>query len=235
MAKIKKYIISIDAGGSSVRALLFDFQGKVVGREQTRTEVISTEAGAVEHDPEELWQQFLAAINNLLKKCNVDPFEVASIGISVQRSTFTLWDRSGKTCCNFVSWSDIRAAELTAEINKNIKWNLVKLGAVIVSTFTRGAMLTATGMLKFITDHALPRLLWLFKIRPDVYEKAKKGDLLFGTLDTWFIYKLTGGKIHATDTSNAASTSLYNHFDLKWNSIFCNLFKIPMGIFPVVK
>ena len=235
MAEIKKYIIAVDAGSSSIRALLFDLEGKVVGRKQTATEVLSSEAGAVEYDPEELWKQFLTAINNLLKNCSVDPSEVASIGISVQRSTFTLWDRSGKTCCNFLGWSDIRAAELTAKINKNIKWNLVKLGSAIVSTFTRGAMLTATGMLTFITDHALPRMLWLFNKYPEVYAKAKNGKLLFGTLDTWFVYKLTGGKVHATDTSNAASTSLYNHFDLKWNSIFCNLFKIPMGIFPVVK
>lgn len=235
MAEIKKYIIAVDAGSSSIRALLFDSQGQIMGREQTPTKVISIEPGAVEYDPEELWNQFLASIDNLLKNCEVDPFEVASIGISVQRSTFTLWDKNGNTCCNFLSWADIRSAALTAEINRNIKWHFVKLGAAIVSTFTRGAMLTATGMLKFITDHALPRVLWLFNRYPDVYEKAKNGELLFGTLDTWFVYKLTGGKVHATDTSNAASTSLYNHFDLKWNSIFCNLFKIPMGIFPEVK
>ena len=235
MAEIKKYIIAVDAGSSSIRALLFDSLGQIIGREQTPTEVISKEAGAVEYDPDDLWKQFLTSINTLLSNCKVKPIEVASIGISVQRSTFTLWDREGNPCCNFLGWSDIRAAELTAEINKNIKWNLVKLGAAIVSTFTRGAMLTATGMLKFITDHALPRLLWMFNKHPDMYEKAKNGELLFGTLDTWFVYKLTGGKIHATDISNAASTSLYNHFDLKWNSIFCNLFNIPMGIFPVVK
>ena len=116
MAKIKKYIISVDAGSSSIRALLFDSRGQIVGREQTLTKVISFEPGAVEYDPEELWYQFLTAINNLLKNCNVDPYEVASIGISVQRSTFTLWDKNGKTCCNFLSWSDIRSAELTAEI-----------------------------------------------------------------------------------------------------------------------
>lgn len=234
MAEIK-YIIAVDAGSSSIRALLFNSLGQIIGREQTPTNVLSPESGAVEYDPEELWQQFLTAVNTLLENCNIDPSEIASIGISVQRSTFTLWDRSGKTCCNFISWSDIRAAEITADINKNMMWRLVKLGASVVSTFTRGAILTATGMLKFITDHALPRLLWLFKKYPDVYEKAKNGELLFGTLDTWFVYRLTGGRVHATDTSNAASTSLYNHFDLKWNSIFCNLFKIPMCIFPDVK
>ena len=235
MAEIKKYIIAVDAGGSSIRALLFDIKGKIIGREQVKTEIISPEPGAIEHDPEEQWKQFLFAINNLLNNCNVKPSEIASIGISVQRATFTLWDKNGKPCCNFISWSDIRAAETTAAMNKNIKWNLVKLGAAIVSFFTHSTILTATGMLKFVTDHALSRLKWLFDTRPDIYEKAIKGELLFGTLDTWFIYKLTGGKVHATDTSNAASTSIYNHFDLKWNSIFCNLFKIPMGILPEVK
>ena len=235
MAEIKKYVIAVDAGGSSIRALLFDAQGRIRGREQVKTEIISPEPGAIEHDPEELWEQFLTVVNSLLSICSVKPSEIVSIGISVQRATFTLWDRTGKTCCNFISWSDIRAAETTAAMNRNIKWKLVKLGAAIVSFFTRDTMLTATGMLKFVTDHALSRLNWLFNSRPDVYEKAKKGELLFGTLDTWFVYKLTGGKVHATDTSNAASTSLYNHFDFKWNSIFCNLFKIPMGILPEVK
>ena len=235
MVEIKKYIIAVDAGGSSIRAFLFDVKGRILGREQVKTEIIAPEPGAIEHDPEEQWRQFLASVNKLLSICNVKPSEIASIGISVQRGTFTLWDKNGDTCCNFISWSDIRAAETTALMNRNIKWKLVKLGAAIVSFFTRDTMLTATGMLKFVTDHSLSRLIWLFNSRPDVYEKAGKGELMFGTLDTWFIYKLTGGKVHATDTSNAASTSLYNHFDLKWNSIFCNLFKIPMGILPVVR
>ncbi|MDA3938338.1 MAG: FGGY family carbohydrate kinase [Spirochaetia bacterium] len=235
MAEIKKYIISVDAGGSSLRALLFDRQGRIVGREQVKTEIISSSSGAIEHDPEELWQKFLFAVNKLLKNLNVKPVEIASIGISVQRAIFTLWDKKGITCCNFISWSDIRAAETTSLMNKNIKWKFVKLGAALVGRFTGSTILTATGMLDFVTDHALSRLNWLFARRPEVYEKAKNGELMFGTLDTWFVYKLTGGKIHATDTSNAASTSLYNHFDFKWNSIFCNLFKIPIGIFPEVK
>lgn len=235
MAELDKYIISVDSGGSSIRAFLFDIRGQIIGREQVRTKIISPEPGAIEHDPEEQWKQFLTVINKLLSNCNVKPSEIASIGISVQRATFTLWDKNGNTCCNFISWSDIRAAEITEAMNRNIKWKLVKLGAAIASFITRDTMLTAAGMLKFVTDHVLSRLYWLFKIRPDIYEKAQKGELMFGTLDTWFIYKLTGGKVHATDTSNAAATSMYNHFDFKWNSIFCNLFKIPMGIFPEVR
>jgi glycerol kinase len=235
MAELKKYIISLDAGGSSIRALLVDNKGLIIAREQVKTEIISPAPGAIEHDPEELWEQLIIVVNRLLKNCDVSPFEIASIGISVQRAIFTLWDKSGKVCCNFISWSDIRAADTTRAMNKNIKWKFVKLGAAIVSRFTGSTMLTAIGMLDFVTDHALSRLNWLFEKRSDVYERAINGDLMFGTLDTWFVYKLTGGKVHATDTSNAASTSLYNHFDNKWNSIFCNLFKIPMGILPEVK
>ncbi len=235
MAGIKKYIIAVDAGGSSIRALLFDHQGRILGREQVQTTVISPEPGAVEHEPMDQWNQFRKAVTTLVNKLDVSFSEIASIGISVQRATFTLWDRTGRPCHNFISWADIRAAETTASMNRNFKWKLVKLGAAVVSLFTRSTMLTATGMLKFVTDHALSRLNWLFARYPDIYERAKSGELLFGTLDTWFVYKLTGGKVHATDTSNAASTSIYNHFDFKWNPIFCKLFKIPMNIFPVVK
>ena len=92
MAEIKKYLIAVDAGGSSIRALLFDTLGQIIGREQVETEIISPEPGAIEHDPEEQWQQFLAAVNNLLSNCNVKPSEIITIGISVQRATFTLWD-----------------------------------------------------------------------------------------------------------------------------------------------
>jgi len=232
---VKEYIVSVDAGGSSIRALLFDSSGIIKGRAQVPVRIISLEPGAIEHDPEELWQQFLSVINKLLTACKVTFSEIASIGISVQRATFTLWDKKGNTCCNFISWSDVRAAETIAGMNKNLKWKFVRLGAAIVSFFTRDTMLTAIGMLKFVTDHAISRLNWLFVTRPDIYTKAKNGELLFGTLDTWLVYKLTAGRVHATDTSNAASTSLYNHFDLKWNSIFCKLFKIPMDILPEVK
>ena len=232
---MKTYIVSVDAGGSSIRALLFDSSGEIKGRAQIPVKVISLEPGSIEHDPEELWNQFISVINTLITSSNISFSEIASIGISVQRATFTLWDKKGTACCNFISWSDVRAAETTAAMNKNFKWNLIRLGASIVSFFTRDTMLTAIGMLKFVTDHAISRLNWLFITRPEIYTRAKNGELLFGTLDTWLVYKLTAGKVHATDTSNAASTSLYNHFDLKWNSIFCKLFKIPMDILPEVR
>ena len=231
-----KYIIGVDAGGSGVRAFLFDFDGKVQAQAFKEVRTLHSEDGATEHDPHEQWQALLKVLRTLITDHTGGPEEIEAIGLSVQRTTFTLWDSTtGEPCCNFISWADVRAAETTERMNKNLRWNLVKLAAFLVSKITRNTMLTATGMLNFVTDHALTRLRWLFDVRPDIYAQAKRGELLFGTLDTWFVYKLSGDKLHVTDTSNAASTSLYNSFELKWNPVFCKLFGIPMGILPQVR
>ncbi len=231
-----KFIIGLDAGGSGTRAFLFDGYGRIVGRVFEKVKTLHPEEGATEHDPEEQWSVLLRAIRELIYKYTRGPKTIEAIGLSVQRSTFTLWDRfTGIPCCNFISWADVRAADTTDRMNRKFKWKLVKFAAFIISKITHNTMLTATGMLTFVTDHALTRLRWLFDSKPDVYEKAKKGDLYFGTLDTWFVYKLTGKKLHVTDTSNAASTSLYNSFELKWNDIFCRVFEIPMNILPEVR
>ncbi len=233
---MKEYLIGIDAGGSSTRAFLFDSTGMIVAREAMKALTLHPEDGATEHDPVDQWNVLYSVIKKLIDSHTPGAGSIRGIGISVQRTTFTLWDReSGKACCNFISWADVRAAEVTDRMNASIKWKLIKAGAFIAGRITRSTMLRATGMLKFVTDHALTRLKWLFETRDDIYQKALKGELLFGTLDTWFVYMLTGGRKHLTDTSNAASTSLYNPFDFKWNSIFCRLFKIPMNIFPGVK
>ncbi len=231
-----KYIIGVDAGGSGIRAFLFDFSGRVVVRTFEKVQTLHPEEGATEHDPDEQWQALLSVLRRLIADHTGGPEEIEAIGLSVQRTTFTLWDsHTGTPCCNFISWADVRAAETTDRMNRNIRWKFVRFAAFLVSKITRNTMLTATGMLTFVTDHALTRLRWLFDVQPDLYAQARKGSLLFGTLDTWFIYKLTGNTLHVTDTSNAASTSLYNSFELKWNPVFCRLFGIPMGILPEVR
>lgn len=231
-----KYVIGIDAGGSSTRAFLFDFSGKIVARETEKAETLHPEDGATEHNPEEQWQVLLNVVKELIRKHTEGAHEIRAIGLSVQRSTFTLWDRkTGEPCCNFISWADIRAGATTDRMNRYLKWKFIRFVAFIISKITRNTMLTATGMLTFVTDHALTRLRWLFDTRPDIYERAKKGELMFGTLDTWFVYRLTGRSLHVTDTSNAASTSLYNSFELKWNPVFCKIFDIPMSILPEVR
>ncbi len=233
---MKKYLIGIDAGGSSTRAFLFDKTGGITARETGKALTLHPEDGATEHDPADQWKVLYRVIKTLIDKHTGGAQEIEAIGISVQRSTFTLWDKeSGEPCCNFISWADIRASKVTDRMNSSFKWKVVKAAAFLAAGILRSTMLRATGMLNFVTDHALTRLRWLFESKPDLYKKALNGELQFGTLDTWFVYKLTGGREHLTDTSNAASTSLYNPFDLKWNPVFCKLFDIPMNIFPEVR
>jgi glycerol kinase len=232
----KQYLLAFDAGGTTIRAIVYDTLGNELSRDSRTTTEINPEQGAVEHDPEELFQALVAAGKGAMDLAAITPEEVAGAGITVQRATFCLWDkRSGALHCNLVSWSDVRAADRAKRMNRAISWKVIRMAAAIGGLITRSALLTATGMLNFVTDHALVRLTWLFELRPELREAAAKGDILFGTLDTWLLYRLTGGAVHATDTSNAAATSLYNPFDLKWNPIFCTLFSIPRKMLPTVK
>lgn len=232
----EKYMLAVDAGGTLTRAILLNSGGKVVARASSRTGTLSPEEGAIEHVPEEIYQAVRQVILRIIREQGLREGQIAAMGLSVQRATFCLWDRkSGEPRTNFISWSDVRAAEQTIKMNRNPFWKIVQLGAGIASRITGSTFLIAASQLKFVTDHAITRLLWVFDKKPDLREEAERGDLLFGTIDTWLLYRFTGRKIHATDASNAASTSLYNPFDLKWNGLFCSLFRIPKRILPEVR
>ncbi|MHA1820602.1 MAG: glycerol kinase 5 [Promethearchaeota archaeon] len=229
----KKYILSIDSGSTGIRAILFDKKGNIVGKEYEKTEAKYPEPGAIEHDPLELWDKALSVINKVVKNGEYSFKEIAAMGICNQRGSFTLWEKDTcKPVCNFINWADVRAADTADRMNNNKSLKRLKFIAGLIAKLTGNTMLTATKMLDLTTDFALVRLRWFFDTHPEVHERCKKGEILFGTIDTWFIYKLTGGKVHATDITNASSTSMYNPFTLEWNSIYCKMFDIPMNIFP---
>jgi glycerol kinase len=236
MESNKPYLLAFDAGGTTIRAIIYDTRGRELARDFRVTSELRPEPGAVEHDPEELFGALVNAGRGALKAASIDPDQIAGIGISVQRATFCLWNRrDGKARCNFISWSDVRAAEWAVKMNRSFVWRVLRSAAALGGAVSRSTMLTATGMLSFITEHVLVRLTWFFDRNPELRKEAERGDLLFGTLDTWLLYRLTGNQVHATDTGNAGATSLYNPFDLKWNPIFCRLFSIPMRMLPEVK
>lgn len=231
-----KYILSLDSGSTGIRAILFDKEGKNVKYEYEKTPAEYPESGAIEHDPMMLWKAARNVIDKIFAEGKFKPSDIDSMGICNQRGSFCLWEKgTGKPLTNFINWADVRAAETCEKMNKNTKLRLIKGFAGIVAKLTGSTMLTATKLINFSTDFALVRLKWLFDKRPDLLEKCERGEVLFGTLDTWFIYNLTGKKLHATDYTNAASTSMFNPFDLEWNTIYCNLFGIPLNIFPDVK
>lgn len=231
------YILAIDSGGAGVRAFVFDRMGSIVVREYQPTPASHPEEGATEYDPEELWQAVLAVARRALTGHGktVDPAKVRAIGLTNQRASFCLWERSsGRPLTPVISWQDVRAASTTDVMNHNARWRMLKAGATFVRGLTHDPMMTATSMLTFTTDHASCRLKWALDRDPILKGMCDRGEAMFGTLDSWFIYKLTGGKRHVTDPSNASSTSLYDPFGLRWNKLFFNLFDIPLSIFPEV-
>jgi glycerol kinase len=229
-------ILVIDAGGSGIRAVIFDELGQIVAREHEKTPPLIPEPGAMEHDPDVLWNALLSVTNRVMETAEQDPADIVAMGLCNQRASFLLWDRAtGKPLTNLINWADIRSVKTCDEANRNPKWKLMKGGAKFVSKITGNAMLTAASLLTFTTDHTTIRLKWLLDQQPELRRRCKAGEIKFGTLDTWFIHKLTGGKEHLTDYTNAGATGLFNPFDLKWNKIFAELFDIDLSIFPEVK
>lgn len=228
--------MALDIGGTFTRAILFNREGKPVRRAGVSTAMLSPEEGALEHDPEELWRSVIGVVHEIISDLPMHGREIEALGLGVQRATFCLWDsETGVPRTNLISWSDTRAADEARWMNRIWVWKILQFFAGIASLFTGSTFLTAVSQLEFVTDHVLPRLLYFFKRDPELRAAAEKGRLLFGTMETYLVYRLTGGRVHATDTSNAAATSLYNPFSLKWNRLFCWFFRIPMGMLPEVK
>nr|MDO8113383.1 FGGY family carbohydrate kinase [Candidatus Sigynarchaeota archaeon] len=233
-----KTILVIDSGGSNIRALLFDEHGQIVAREHESTPPLLPEPGALEHDPEMLWHALLSVSKRVVEAAGQDPKDIVALGICNQRASFLLWDRgTGKPITNLIGWADVRAAKTSDAANRLVKWRLIKELCKIVRPiiFSQSAVITAASMLKFTTDMATIRLKWVLDREHGLRKRCKAGEIAFGTLDTWFIHKLTGGKVHATDFTNASATGMLNTFKRKWNGIFLRMFGIDRSILPSIK
>ena len=216
---MEKYILSIDAGTTSSRAILFDKNANPVEIAQYEFNQIFPKEGWVEHDPIEIWSTQLKAIRDVIKKSKIDPKNIDSIGITNQRETTVIWNKkTGQPLYNAIVWQDRRTANYCDNLKKNNKTELIqnKTGLVIDAYFS------AT-KIKWILDNDV-------KIRG----QANDGEVLFGTIDTWLIWNLTNGKSHITDPSNASRTLLYNIQEDKWDDELISLFEIPKNILPKV-
>lgn len=244
----KKYVLAIDSGSTGIRALLFDQKGKIVARAYQETPPSFPEEGAIEHDPLVLWEALLTVVKKVFDSPDYSLEEVASIGITNQRGSFCLVEKeTGEPLTNFISWADVRAAETAVQCNKQFSYRLLRGFAGIVGNITKSPMLLTTKMVKMNPVLGIPRLKWLFQQKEvkyrekrhtgkELYNRCKNNEIHFCTLDTWFIYKLTNGKHHYTDVTNASGTSLYNPFELKWNTLYFKIFDIPHppAMFPQV-
>ena len=215
----KKYILSIDAGTTSSRAIIFNKNAEIVEIAQYEFNQIFPNEGWVEHDAVEIWNTQLKAIKDVINKSNIDPKNIESIGITNQRETTVIWNKkTGKPVFNAIVWQDRRTASFCDELKKNNKAELIqnKTGLVIDAYFSG------------------TKIKWVLDNNPKIRSQANDGELLFGTIDTWLIWNLTNGNYHITDPSNASRTLLYNIKDDKWDDELLSLFDIPKTILPTV-
>lgn len=216
----QQYIMSIDQGTTSSRAIIFDHDGKEVAKAQQEFPQYFPEPGWVEHDALEIWDSVQSVISDVMIKSQIKPYKIAGIGITNQRETTIIWDRhTGKPIYHAVVWQSKQTSDIADRLKKAGYKDMIhdKTGLVIDSYFS------AT------------KIMWILEHVEGAREKAKNGDLLFGTIDCWLLWNLTGGKVHATDMTNASRTMLYNIHKLDWDQDILDLLDIPRQMLPEVK
>ncbi len=214
-----KYILSLDQGTTSSRAILFDKQGRMAALAQKEFSQKYPRPGWVEHDPDQIWSSQIAVAKEVMAKTGAAADAVAAVGITNQRETAVVWDRAdGRPVYNAIVWQDRRTADLCDRLKQQGHEPLVrqKTGLLIDPYFS------AT-KIKWILDHV-----------EGARQKAQAGQLAFGTIDTWLMWKLTGGRRHITDVTNASRTLLYDIHNGRWDEDLLNLFEIPRAILPEV-
>ena len=216
---MEKLIMAIDQGTTSTRAILFDRNCHIVAQAQKEFTQYFPKPGWVEHDATEIWLSVLAVMAEVVMSSGIDPVQVAGIGITNQRETTVVWDKNtGLPVYHAIVWQSRQTDKICDELKKEglKEWFREKTGLVIDPYFS------ATKV-KWILDHV-----------PGAREKAQRGDLLMGTIDTWLVWKLSDGRVHSTDYSNASRTMLYNIFDLKWDEEILEKLDIPASMLPKV-
>lgn len=214
-----KYILSIDQGTTSSRAILFDKLGNIVHSAQREFKQYFPKSSWVEHDAKEIWGSVLSVLAAVLTESGNQPEDVHAIGITNQRETTVVWNKhTGKPVYNAIVWQSRQTQSIIEELKKD---NL--------ETFFQDK----TG-LKLDPYFSATKVKWILDNVDGAREQAEAGELLFGTIDTWLIWKLSNGKAHVTDYSNASRTMLYNIYDQKWDAEICEKLSIPMGMLPKV-
>ena len=217
---MKKYIVALDQGTTSSRAIIFDKEQNIIGMSQKEFTQIYPKEGWVEHDPMEIWATEYSVLQEVLAKSNITQEDIAAIGITNQRETTIVWDKNtGKPVYNAIVWQCRRTAHICNELKKQGLEQYIKdtTGLVIDAYFS------AT------------KIKWIIDNVEGAREKANRGELLFGTVDSWLVWKLTNGKVHITDYTNASRTMLYNIKELKWDEKMLEILDIPKSMLPEVR
>ncbi len=212
-----KYLLAIDQGTSSTRSVLYDDKGRFIDSSQLEFKQYFPQEGWVEHNPEEIWESVLSTLGSLVKRNSLVSKDIASIGITNQRETTIVWDKKdGKPIYNAIVWQDRRTADFCSELNDQTEMVNSRTGLTMDPYFSS------------------TKVNWILNHVKGARKRALAGELLFGTIDSYLIWKLSGGMSHKTDVTNASRTMLFNIEEQKWDEDLLNLFEIPRSMLPAV-
>jgi len=216
----KRYILALDQGTTSSRAILFDHHGSIVTLAQKEFEQIFPKPGWVEHDPNEIWSSQTGVAAEAVTRAGIRTGSIAAIGITNQRETTVVWDKNtGKPVYNAIVWQDRRTAPITDRLKADgLEETFRKKTGLVLDPYFSGT-----------------KIKWILDNVEDARRKAEKGDLLFGTIDSWLIWKMTDGEVHVTDVTNASRTLLYNIHENRWDDELLEILDIPRSMLPEVK
>nr|WP_321455734.1 glycerol kinase GlpK [uncultured Cohaesibacter sp.] len=216
----KKYVLAIDQGTTSSRAILFDHSGKIVQVTQKEFTQIFPKPGWVEHDAMEIWSSVQSVVAEVLSSPDIQVSEVAAIGITNQRETAVVWDKNtGRPVYNAIVWQSRQTMDICNELKaKGLNDEFRNKTGLLIDAYFSGT-----------------KVKWILDNVEGAREKAEKGDLVFGTIDTWLVWKLTGGKVHVTDYTNASRTLMYNIHELKWDEELLAHLTVPANMLPEVR
>jgi len=216
----EKFILALDQGTTSSRAILFNHQGDIVETAQQEFEQFFPKPGWVEHNAEEIWTSMLSCIAGVLRKADIRPDQVVGIGITNQRETTVVWDKNtGKPVYKAIVWQSRQTDSICDALKEQGHEQLFKeKTGLLIDPYFSGT-----------------KVKWILDNVKGARKKAENGDLLFGTIDTWIVYKLSGGKAHVTDYSNASRTLMYNIYDLEWDEELLSILTVPQSMLPEVR
>lgn len=216
----KRFVLAIDQGTTSSRAILFNQLGEIVAVAQQEFQQFFPQPGWVEHDANEIWTSTLTCIAEVLRKADASPAEVAVIGITNQRETTVVWDKNtGKPIHRAIVWQSRQTEEICENLRqKGYETIFRNKTGLLIDPYFSGT-----------------KVKWILDNVPGAREKAEKGELLFGTIDTWLVYNLSGKNVHVTDYSNASRTLMYNIYDLKWDDELLEILTVPRSMLPEVR
>ncbi|CAL8311485.1 glycerol kinase 5 isoform X1 [Gadus morhua] len=234
--KKESFILSVDVGTTTIRCNVFDKGAKIRGTCSSKVVLLYPEPGLVELDPEELFNGFIAVVKGAVQDAGVKMSQIVSLGIATQRGTFTTWDRTtGRPFHNFISYQDLRAIDSVTSWNGSYTMKAVQGAMTLLYLVSRQKRFLAASVLVFSPQQVTFRLLWALTHYTQLRQAVAEDTCCFGTIDTWLLFKLTKGEVHATDYSNASSTGMFDPYQMCWSGPLFSMLSLPFSILPKVE